>query len=239
MDMSAETINRIVELSAVERFQIEGREYSSKKLNLITAPLIAASGVATLTAIRDYLQKNPDGLDLTKIIVHVAGHDQVNIMSVVDQLQRTRETFLAAKASHRSYPFEKYLEQEDFVIAMQSYFVQKVGDVAPLLAVAGGLTDENVASFGDDGTTQKVMIKQGILRNVETPVPNPVVLAPFRTFMEVEQPASKFVYRIKKGRNGPEMALFEADGGNWKLDCIDKIKTWLEAELPTGTVILA
>lgn len=238
MDLTAAAIEKIEELSKVERFQIEGREYASKSLSLIQPPLIKVSGVATLTAVRDYLIKNPDVLDLSRVIVHVAAHDQVDIKGVVDQIQRTRENYLTAKASHQPYPFKQYLEQEDFVIAMQSYFVQ-AGDVAPLLAVAGGLVDENVANFGDDGTTQKVMIRQGILRNVETPVPNPVILAPYRTFMEVEQPASKFVYRIKKGRNGPEMALFEADGGNWKLQCIGLIKAWLEAELPEGVVILA
>lgn len=56
-------------------------------------------------------------------------------------------------------------------------------------------------------------------------------LRPYRTFREVEQPASEFVFRLRS-LNGevPWCALFEADGGKWKLDAVLKIKAWLEAE---------
>jgi hypothetical protein len=59
----------------------------------------------------------------------------------------------------------------------------------------------------------------------EIPIPNPVKLSPFRTFIEVEQPESLFVLR---GRKGPQWALFEADGGLWKIKAIQNIKNWLE-----------
>ena len=57
------------------------------------------------------------------------------------------------------------------------------------------------------------------------PVPNPVALVPFRTFIEVEQPESKFVFRVK---DGPQMGLFEADGGEWRLAAMLRIKEYLE-----------
>ena len=46
-------------------------------------------------------------------------------------------------------------------------------------------------------------------------VPNPVTLRPFRTFIEVEQPESKFIFRM---REGGRCAIFEADGahGSWR-----------------------
>ena len=59
-------------------------------------------------------------------------------------------------------------------------------------------------------------------------MPNPAVLKPYRTFVEVEQPESKFVFRMQ---TGPEMALFEADGGAWRIQAMKNIKEYLEKEL--------
>jgi len=60
-------------------------------------------------------------------------------------------------------------------------------------------------------------------------VPNPVMLAPYRTFPEVEQPASPFVLRLKQGPEGgrPSLALFEADGGKWQLEAVKRVRTYL------------
>ncbi|MEB9776454.1 hypothetical protein P4K25_31445, partial [Bacillus cereus] len=59
-------------------------------------------------------------------------------------------------------------------------------------------------------------------------VPNPVQLSPYRTFVEVEQPESKFVFRM---REGARCGLFEADGGAWKLEAMNNIKEYLKEAL--------
>jgi len=93
----------------------------------------------------------------------------------------------------------------------------------------------------DDGITQQVQAKMGVrIENVQ--LPNPIRLAPYRTFTQIEQPASAFVFRLKKSAGsgeGPTAALFDADGGNWQNDAIMNIKEWLITELPEGTTILA
>ena len=59
----------------------------------------------------------------------------------------------------------------------------------------------------------------------ETPsVPNPVTLRPYRTFMEVEQPAISCVFRLRQGHM---LSLHEADGGLWRLEAIQSIKAFL------------
>ena len=62
-------------------------------------------------------------------------------------------------------------------------------------------------------------------------VPNPVSLRPYRTFSEVEQPESNYVFRIKDSDKGPAFKLVEADGGLWKNATMRKIKEYLEFEL--------
>lgn len=81
--------------------------------------------------------------------------------------------------------------------------------------------------------------RSGIARVEEISVPNPVFLAPFRTFREITQPLSPFVLRMKQGREGglPTVALFEADGGKWKLDAIQFIRDYLEGKIETVPII--
>jgi hypothetical protein len=80
-------------------------------------------------------------------------------------------------------------------------------------------------------------VKAGVSRVTEIPVPNPVILAPFRTFLEIEQPKSKFVFRMRSGSESPSCMLVEGDGGAWKMDAMLKIKAWLSEKMPGVTII--
>lgn len=60
-----------------------------------------------------------------------------------------------------------------------------------------------------------------------------ISLRPYRTFLEVEQPESKFIFRIREGANGePSFKLVEADGGLWKYKAVTSIKDYLKDHLP-------
>ena len=88
-----------------------------------------------------------------------------------------------------------------------------------------------MATYGDDGVTQKATVKKGINGKEDAVVPNPVNLRPYRTFTEVEQPESEFVFRMKQSDHDVCCALFEADGGAWKREAMKKVKEYLEFEL--------
>lgn len=63
-------------------------------------------------------------------------------------------------------------------------------------------------------------------------MPNPVKLTPYRTFLEVKQPASDFIFRMKQDKyDGIVCAIFEADGGAWKMEAAHRIKEYLQKEL--------
>ena len=115
---------------------------------------------------------------------------------------------------------------------LQSSFVDEgEGNDKPLILKFTGLVkDEAVKTIGDDGVTQSATIKTGITTVGNAQVPNPVILAPYRTFPEIEQPLSKFIFRMKNDR-GPEAALFEADGKAWRNKAIRDIKEYLEKAL--------
>ena len=110
---------------------------------------------------------------------------------------------------------------------LQSSFTDS-GDKEVLQKYTGLVRDEAVKETGDDGISQAVTIKTGVASVGQAVVPNPVTLAPYRTFPEVDQPLSKFIFRMQEG---PKAAIFEADGGAWRNQAIKNIKEYLEKEL--------
>lgn len=91
------------------------------------------------------------------------------------------------------------------------------------ILIAGGGGD-----LTDNGISQTVTVKEGAATLMQAEVPSPAELRPYRTFLEVEQPSSPFVFRIN--RLG-ECALFEADGGIWKHEAMENVSQYLVNEL--------
>ena len=121
------------------------------------------------------------------------------------------------------------MDQEYFIINLQAKFLPN-DDRELLLKFAGTVKNESIAEYGDNGIMQKATIKTGISTVGEAIVPNPVKLCPFRTFAEVGQPESSFVFRMRQG-DGVECAIFDADGGAWKNEAMDNIKKYLQEAL--------
>jgi len=231
--MIAEAIDKILVLSNPELYKFGDRQYATKQLVPVKNPRPEPLEISTLTSLVGYLQDNKDALNLEHLIVHVAGVANVVLMSRLQSPWLTRDSYLQVKTEFKQFPFGQYLDVESFIIALQSQFVQDEM-TAVLLRMVGNLKDENVGLFGDDGTSQQVTVKTGISTVKNVPVPNPIVLAPYRTFREIDQPASRFVFRMK---NGPVCALFEADGGAWKNEAVLRVKAYLQEKSPGVTVI--
>lgn len=236
--IDAEFIDKVIELKRPELVTVEGRTYSTLPLLAVKDPSPQTLVISTLTGLADYLTLNPDSLPLSEMIVEVTSPDQVQLYSTAKGSFEQRTVYLQAKRDIEKFPYEQYLDTETFIIALQSRFVQTEVTTA-LLKLAGNITGEQVQNFSDDGVTQKVLAKTGIVQVGDVEVPNPVNLAPYRTFLEVDQPESKFVYRLKQMRDGIGCALYEADGGQWKLVAIERIRNWLNDKLPEDVVILA
>lgn len=134
----------------------------------------------------------------------------------------------------------KFHAIEDFLIGLQTRFVDS-DDRPRLMALLGNVKHESVKTAVDDGVTQIVQARAGVALVSEVAVPNPVLLAPYRTFRDIVQPTSLFVVRVKAGHVGslPEAGLFEADGGAWRLQAVARIRDWLVEALPKDVAVLA
>ena len=134
-----------------------------------------------------------------------------------------------AEAEVSEFNFGRWYDQESFIIELQANFSASP-DREILLKVAGNVEQKNDQSFADDGVTQVITMKTGIAQKGDVIVPNPVALVPYRTFQEVAQPSSQFVFRIRD--NGePAFMLLEAQNQIWKNEAVANIKGYLKAAL--------
>lgn len=184
--------------------------------------------VNTLTALVDYIKGKPEELR-DSMILHVLSPTRVQLITgLIDE--RKRETLMETNAIVNEFSFDHYYDQERFLIELQANFIE-TEDLKKIKMVAGNIQQGTTANYDDDGVSQKTTIKSGIANNTDVIVPNPVTLRPYRTFAEIEQPESEYVFRIKDSDRGPAFKLVEADGGLWKKEAMNRIKHYLEYEL--------
>ena len=182
--------------------------------------------VSTLTGLVDYIKSDLDKLP-EKLLIQVISPRKVALYSPLNA-DREREQYISAEAIlPDNVVYDRFIGTEQFNIMLQSAFVD-VGTKSALLKYTGLIQDEAVKTIGDDGVSQQVTVKTGVASVGQAIVPNPVELAPYRTFPEVEQPIRKFIFRMQEV---PRAALYEADGGAWRNKAILSIKEYLQEEL--------
>lgn len=239
MDMTREALQYVVGLSEANTLEINGDTYTDKQVHRIDNNLRAAAiEMNTLTSLVDYAKAFADEMSY-QMLVQVVSPTVVKLISCLDT-DRKRECLVNVEAMIPEFAYGRYMDHESFIIALQSKFIDN-DDRALLLRFAGTVKDESVAQYGDDGVTQTATVKTGITSVEKAIVPNPVILRPYRTFVEVKQPDSAFVFRMRQSEGrGVECAIFEADGGAWKNEAMGNIKSYLALSLeglPYFTVI--
>lgn len=206
--------------------QLDQGTFSRVSLNRVTEPVASKLTVSTLTGLVDYIKTNVDRLE-GKLLIQVKSPEEVALYSPLNA-DREREKYVSAEAIlPNNVVYERFLDTERFNIMLQSAFVNNK-DKEILLKYTGLIQDDAVKTIGDDGVSQQVTVKTGVASVGQAVVPNPVVLAPYRTFPEIIQPESTFIFRMKEG---PTAALFEADGGAWRNTAILGIKEYLKEAL--------
>lgn len=230
--MLKEFIEKIVELSGARVRQIHERPYTDGKLALVVPPRdYHPLETRTLTGLVQAIKAKIDAVDQSEWLIHVKDHTKVELVGrVTDDYGNRPMLVSAALMDGEVFPFGRFLDREEFVIGLLSRFAPDTS-LDELIKQASTLTAERVEIAEDDGISQRATVKQGVTLKDKTTVKRRVLLKPYRTFREVAQPASEFVFRLRS-QDGqvPTCALFEADGGAWKIEAATTIKTWLEGQ---------
>jgi len=194
--------------------------------------------LSTLTGVADLLRLNVDALDLAELMIHVT---DPNALMVVGKLKGkdgryARHNLATAHAWPNGFKFDTFMSPEAFIIGVNACFVSDT-ERDELLATVASIRETNAAEMNDDGVSQEIKTARNVAFASRTKV-GTVVLRPWRTFREVTQPASEFFVRLRPSEDGelPKIALFEADGGQWKNDAMLAVADWLRNNTTVAVV---
>lgn len=226
--LNREALEYLVNLGYEKDVLVETEKglFSKTKLERVELPQIDTLEVSNLTSVVDFMKANIDGIQ-DKLLIQVSSPRTVRLLTSLDVDRNRQEILRAVAILPDNIIYDRFIDTERFNIMLQSGFADNE-DKELLLKFTGLIRDEAVKETGDDGISQAVTIKTGVASVGQAVVPNPVLLAPYRTFPEIEQPESKFIFRMKEG---PNAALYEADGGAWKNEAMRRIKEYLVENL--------
>ena len=217
--------NLATDAEVPQTIDIYGKEYSKERLYRVDEVDMAVPIMATtLTSLVDYIKECAEELH-KKMILQVEGPREVRLFSTLLD-ERKRETLFKVEAMLPSFEYGREYGQEAFLVALQSCFAPSEHREA-VAVLTSNIVNTQSATYSDDGISQQAVMKTGITSKEPVLVPNPVTLTPYRTFSEVEQPASSFVFRIGESRGEPAFKLVEADGGRWKSEAVRNVKEYL------------
>lgn len=243
--IDASFVKAIQDNAKTEVLMVENREYATKPMfnpPWPDEPRVEALAVDTLTGLCDYVKDalDRDQLKASELLIHIESATVVRLYSAIKGVNRRRETYIVAEVPGDSFKFNEFLSHWHFMIGLQTLFLD-YGDRTKLMQLVGTIKDEQIRTNRDDGISQTIVAAQGIALNAEVQLPNPVMLKPYRTFAEIDQPPSQFIVRVQaSGKGLPQVGLFEGDGGRWNMEAVDGIEEFLKTHVATtGVVILA
>jgi len=222
---------------------INGANYSVHKMNRVfDDPRPKTVSVRTLTGFVDYLATKQcvDSWEDRDVVINVENHSRIIAFSKPFGELNSHSDIIVATLDRPEFEFGKWMDPESFNIALAAMFIE-TKDLDRVMAYAGKITIDTGVNVEDDGVTQRASVKKGITGGLTESIaaPSRVILKPYRTFDEVDQPESKFIFRVRvKGEASIECALFEADAGAWKNTAANSVKTWLISK-ETGIPVIA
>ncbi len=196
--------------------------------------------VSSLSSIVTYIKDNREEFKPEDLIIHVESHGSVNLYEKTTGEVKKRTHIMSAGMENdaKVFPFGKFMGTEEFIIGLLSLFEEK-GDRDTIVTVTGNLKSEKSLQNTDNGATTKYDAHHGVVCTLsKVSIPQVVLLYPFRTFRQIEQPGSTFVFRYRADGDGIiSVGLFEADGGAWKHEAMSNIENYFREALPEVQVI--
>lgn len=245
--MLKEAIEKIVSLAAPTIREIEGSMFSinseGEATELHADPIFPTALVLTsLDALVKLIQSealvlhNGNGPLYITVPNHLSAQCFVR---PVEALRWNRPTLYTARATDvPGWEESTQLKFEEAMITLRTRF-QRTPDADYALKLLSDITTGSKITYNDNGIATSVVTKTGVALQSNEGIRPIVSLRPYRTFQEVEQPASEFLIRI----NERGILFTEADGGMWKLKARETVKAYFEdrlsAEIESGAVVVA
>ena len=222
-------IEKIEKMAGPKVYDIAGEHYASANLVRIDPKKDFPKSI-TLTGLDSVCKMvTNEAADLfagDQILIQVQDYRTVRVFTTLDG-EMDRCWLYECQADTPKIRVNSYMTHEEAVVQLRSLYIPGP-DTEYLLQLLSSISQESKVTSSDNGVTQTVEARQGIALTQSVPVKPRVMLRPFRTFLEVEQPESEFLLRLDNGGN---VGLYEADGGVWKLEATRNIARYFEDNL--------
>ena len=236
--MLRDFVNKLIELAAPTTAEVDGSVYSNQELIHIQdkKPMPRCIDLTGLDSVCKMVRNEADHVGL-QIFIQVKDYKSVSVFTSLDG-DEERLYLYKCMADTPAVTTERFMAYEKAVIELRSLYIPNEG-TKYLLQLLSSISNESKVISSDNGVTQQVEARSGIALNSMVKIEPRVTLQPFRTFIEVEQPASEFLLRINERG---EIGFFPADGGVWKLEATRNVANYFETALKdlidSGTVVV-
>ncbi|WZL82659.1 hypothetical protein QBE53_05985 [Vallitaleaceae bacterium 9-2] len=204
--------------------------YDGKHFRITADTISKGFELTTLQGVVDYISENIDAEEHeSELTIHIISPSKVKIYTDLNQ-DLARTEVVSSNAILSGFQMDHWYDSETFMIHLLSNFVN-TDDLKKLVQLIGTISVDEGVTTEDDGFTQKVTARKGVHLKGNELLPPRVQLSPIRTFVEVEQPISEFSLRVKEERGIIYGALFQADGGYWRIEAMQNIKNYLQENL--------
>lgn len=220
-------IEKIESMSKVEIVVGDDKiERSTKQLHVVRKPMADSLNTNSLDGLVKFVKNTLNQPLLNYPLMINVSHNGVAVHSQLsDGLDR--DTLIKANPLLPELRLGNWQSVEDFIIKLQTGFIE-TDNRNKLQELVSNFMNIDSVELIDNGFGQEVTITAGVALNEKVEIQPIVQLQPIRTFTEVAQPTSIFLFRINKQGN---VCLFEADGGVWKDEARRTIVSYLENQL--------
>ncbi len=232
----ADFVDRIVDLAKHEVTEINGEKFHVSARGTARIPFkgIENLKVFSLSQLVNFIKTQISEPPYNAgIFINVEGPTLVT--ANIKGLNKNREYENAVHTDfsqvQAQFPVGKFMDQEAFIVELLSKFPPSP-ERDTVLSLVANIKSEKIKTSDDDGFSQVVNVKSGVVMQKAVTVPNFFKIQTFKTFPEIEQPKIHYVLRLQQhGDEIPKFALFECDGGQWKVETTGEIRSYLNKNL--------
>lgn len=236
MSIIRDAIDRITELTKPTTYNIGNTTYASTELFAVDEQPHRPKAIefSSLDGVVQAIKTEIGREEIYKpLFVSIDSHKRVEVFTTYRDDNMARDVLYTATPDLPE-GYKTWSEHDDAIIMLRSRFIQNEG-TEYLLGLLSRVSNDDAVTSDDNGVSQKVTATKGVALKDTYNVKGRVSLAPFRTFLEVAQPESEFILRLKQGdkeKNIPtQIGIIEADGGAWKLAAKRNIADYFREEL--------
>lgn len=239
-EVSSDFLREVLSIGKERQFKADGRNYYVSGAGFDNVVLLREPEpetartlkVSTLQALVDFINGMKADMGSRRYFIHIESHDSVSLVSQVVSEYRTRETLICAAPLVKPFIFDEWHDPAYMMLDLLSKF-EETPDLAKIRQYVGNVVDETAIGSMDDGVTQTVTVKKGIVQkeNVEIKLHN--CLKPYISFPEIKPVEIDCIFRA---HTGPRFMLTTVSNEKIFADTIKAIKHWFKYKIDTEKI---